>query len=170
MQFFTFLFLGLITFSLGEELHLERMKKIGWSAAIITLIQAFLTVILIMLAFTYIFGFPIIISLLLGSIGVATAPALSFILMNKFKIEGNLKNILANIIVLDDLTEVLLFSIFLGIAPFLLSGGHVDVKHISLHVIQEIAMALCVGLLIFIALKLTIKSSLITIIRRYSIL
>ncbi len=159
MQFFTFLFLGLITFSLGEELHLERMKKIGWSAAIITLVQAFATVALITISFHYIFGFPVIIGLLLGSIGVATAPALSFILMNKFKIEGNLKNILANIIVLDDLTEVLLFSIFLGIAPFIITGGELSISHLTFHVVEEIAMALLVGAGIFFALKLTIKSN-----------
>ena len=40
-HFFVFLFLGLIAFSLGEELHVERLKTVGIKATLICFLQAF---------------------------------------------------------------------------------------------------------------------------------
>ena len=159
-HFFVFLFLGIIAFSLGEELHIDRLKKVGLKPAIICFIQAILTWVLLSFGFMFIFDFPVIESFIIGSIGIATAPALIFILMSKLKIEGTLRNILANIVVLDDIIEVVFFSIFLGAALVLQKGEEISVAALALHVFLEILYACIVGFLIFLALKLTIKKRL----------
>ena len=156
-QFFVFLFLGMIAFSLGEELHRDRLKQVGLSATIICVLQAVLTWLLLFLGFWLLFDFNIIHSLIIGSIGIATAPALTFILMNKLKIEGSLKNLVANIVVLDDIIEVVFFSIFLSIALFIQKGKELSVWHISGEVLKEIFFACLIGFAIFLILKLTIK-------------
>ena len=74
-HFFVFLLFGLVAFSLGEELHIDRLKQVGLKASVICLIQAFLTWILISLGFWLIFDFGLIHAMLMGSIGIATAPA-----------------------------------------------------------------------------------------------
>jgi fructose-specific phosphotransferase system IIA component len=159
-HFFIFLFLGIIAFSIGEELHRDRVRKVGIKATIICLIQAFATFALIFSGFYFVFGFELIHALLIGSIGIATAPALTFILMNKLKIEGKLKNLLANIVVLDDIIEVIFFSIFLGIAVLLQSGKEVTVTSISIHVVSELFFSILIGFVIFFILKKIVKKKL----------
>jgi len=159
-HFFVFLFLGLIAFSLGEELHIERLKTVGIKATLICVLQAFLTWILLSSGFYYVFGFSFIHACIVGSIGIATAPALIFILMNKLKIEGSLKNILANIVVLDDIIEVIIFSIFLGVAVAMKKGGELSMLHIGWEVFLEILFAVIIGIAIFVILKLTLKKRL----------
>ncbi len=159
-HFFVFLFLGLIAFSLGEELHIERLKAVGIKATLICLLQAFLTFFVLSAGFYYFFDFSFIHACIVGSIGIATAPALIFILMNKLKIEGSLKNILANIVVLDDIIEVIFFSVFLGVAVAMKKGQMLSVLHIGWEVFLEILFAVIIGVAIFFILKLTLKKRL----------
>ena len=156
-HFFVFLFLGMIAFSLGEELHRDRLRQVGIKAVIICLIQGMLTFLLLTLGFKFIFKFEWINALILGSIGIATAPALTFVLMSKLKISGSLKNILANIVVLDDIMEVIFFSVFLGIAVAKKNGEHLSVSHLSLHVGKELFLASLIGFIIFLVFKLTVR-------------
>ncbi|MCF7919942.1 MAG: PTS sugar transporter subunit IIA [Candidatus Cloacimonetes bacterium] len=156
-HFFVFLFLGLIAFSIGEELHRERLKQVGSKALIICLIQGLLTFLLIASGFRFIFKFNWINSLIIGSIGIATAPALTFILMSKLKITGRLKQLLANIVVLDDILEVIFFSIFLSIAMAQQSGEFVSGFHIVREVAWELFLAAFIGFVIFVILRLAIK-------------
>lgn len=156
-HFFVFLFLGIIAFSLGEELHRDRIRQVGIKAIYICVLQAMLTWLLLSIGFHYLFSFSWINSFLIGSIGIATAPALIFILMNKLKIEGKLKSILANIVVLDDIIEVIFFSIFLSIAVSLNKGGELSFIHIAKDLFIEFVLAIAIGALIFLALKFTLK-------------
>jgi len=156
-SFFTFIYLGLITFALGEELHLHRVKQIGGKAAVITIAQAVLTLVLVVFGFWTILGFPLILALIMGSIGIATAPALSFVLMNRLKIEGTMRNVLSNVIVIDDLIEVVLFSVFLGIAGYMSRPGDVFNSIILWKTSKELIFTLVVGMVIFAVLWFLIK-------------
>ncbi len=157
-HFFVFLFLGIVAFSLGEELHWNRLKQVGIRASIICLIQAVLTWTMLALGFRFIFNAPWIVAMLIGSIGIATAPALTFILMSKFQIEGCLKNLLANIVVLDDVIEVIVFSITLGVALGLKEEGHLSPVHILSEVSLEFGLALLLGIVLFAVLRFAIRS------------
>ena len=157
-HFFVFLFLGIVAFSLGEELHWNRLKQVGIRATVICLIQAFLTWAVLTIGFHYIFKASWIVALIIGSIGIATAPALTFILMSKYQIEGRLKNILANIVVLDDVIEVIVFSITLGIAVGLKGGNHLSFFHVTADVALELGFALLLGFILFIVLRFAIRS------------
>jgi len=156
-HFFVFLFLGIIAFSIGEELHRDRLKQVGIGPVLICIVQSLLTFFLGFLGFWLIFDFSLINSLLIGSVGIATAPALTFVLMNKLKIEGRLKNILANIVVLDDVIEVIFFSIFFGIAIALQGGETISVLHLSFGIVKELFFAVLIGAAIFLILKITIR-------------
>ncbi len=157
-HFFVFLFLGIVAFSLGEELHWNRLKQVGVKATIICLIQAVLTWMVISLGFHFIFRASWVVAMLIGSIGIATAPALTFILMSRFQIEGPLKNILANIVVLDDVLEVIVFSIMLGVATGIKAGEHISPVHIFADVSLEMGLAVLLGVVLFIILRFTIRN------------
>ncbi len=159
-HFITFLFLGVIAFSLGEELHHERLRRVGIRATIICVFQGLVTFAFISLGFKLLFGslFTWIDAFIIGSIGIATAPAITFIVMNKFKIEGPLKNILANIVVLDDIMEVIVFSIFLAIAQSQLAGEQgLTALALAGKIIKELGLAVMVAFVIFFVLKFTFK-------------
>lgn len=157
LHYFVFFFLGVIAFSLGEELHLDRLKKVGIKATIICLLQAILTWFLLSFGFWFIFGFKPINAFIVGSIGIATAPALTFVLMNKLKIEGKIKNVLANIVVLDDIVEVIFFSVFLGIAQMMQHGEKLSISHLTFEVSKELGLAVLLGFSVFALLKFTVK-------------
>jgi Kef-type K+ transport system membrane component KefB len=156
-NFITFLFLGVIAFSLGEELHHSRLRQVGIKATIICIFQGLVTFFFIALGIKLLFGqtFTWIDAFIIGSIGIATAPAITFIIMNKFKIEGPLKNILANIVVLDDIMEVVIFSIFLAIAQSqLIIGSHLSPLTLAWKISREMGIAILIAIGIFFILKL----------------
>jgi Kef-type K+ transport system membrane component KefB len=160
-HFITFLFLGVIAFSLGEELHHERLRRVGIKATIICIFQGLITFAFIAIGFKLIFGqlFSWLDAFIIGSIGIATAPAITFIVMNKFKIEGPLKNILANIVVLDDIMEVIIFSIFLAIAQSHLAGERsLTALTLAGKIVKELGLAILVAFAIFFTLKFAFKS------------
>ncbi len=150
----------MIAFSIGEELHLDRIKEVGVKAAVICVIQGLLTWALLFLGFRFIFHFDVILSLILGSIGIATAPALTFLLMNKLRIEGTLRKVLANVIVLDNIMEVVFFSVFLSIGIVLSKGQDLSSLSITGHVLKDLLLAILIGAAIFFVLKLAIKKRL----------
>ncbi len=156
-HFFVFLFLGIIAFSIGEELHRDRLRQVGWAAAVICVIQALLTFVLGFLGFWLLFDFSAIGALLMGAIGIATAPALTFVLMNKLQVEGRLRSMLANIVVLDDVIEVLFFSVILGIAVAIQQGGPISPGRLLIRSTLELLAASAVGVAIFLVLKLVIR-------------
>jgi Kef-type K+ transport system membrane component KefB len=75
--FFVFLLLGIIAFSIGEELHRDRLRHIHWDSVLISLFQALFTFLLLALGFWGMFGFSCFHAMLIGSIGVASAPVLT---------------------------------------------------------------------------------------------
>lgn len=164
-HFITFLFLSVIAFSLGEELHHDRLRKVGIKATIICVFQGVVTFAFISLGIKLLFWdkFEWLDAMLIGSIGIATAPAITFIVMNKFKIEGKLKNILANIVVLDDIMEVIFFSVFLAIAQSRIAGNH-DLTAVGLtfKILKELLLAVVVAIGIFLVLKFAFRKRTVT--------
>ncbi|MCK5145352.1 cation:proton antiporter [bacterium] len=161
LHFFIFVFLSVVAFGIGEELHQSRLKKVGKSAVIICLIQAGLTWLLISSAFYFITKQPLLESLLIGSIGIATAPAVTFVLMNKLRIEGRLRHILGSLVVLDDLIEVIIFSFLLQFSlQKITPEAHGNIFGV---VLFEVLMALLIGGAIYLVLRLLVRRRHITL-------
>lgn len=154
-HFYTYVFLSLIAFTLGEELHFKKLFKVGKKAFIICFIQGALSFFLISLSFWYL-GFNLLDAMLIGSIGIATAPATIFIQMNKLTIEGTFRELLANIVVLADVAEILLFAILTQFA-LTASAGKIDFFQTAKNTTIEISLALIMGIVVFLLLKLIIR-------------
>ena len=155
-HFFTFVFLGVIAFSIGEEMFVERLKKVGKAAFVICLVQAIITFACTSAVFLILgksWGF----SLLIGSIGIATAPAATFAIMNKLKLEGKLRHVLGNIVVMADVLEIILFSFFAQIALAAKNGGEAGISETLPPVFKDIGFAVLIGIGVFAVLKLTIR-------------
>lgn len=156
-HFVIFTFLGVIAFALGEELHVDRLRRVGRKSAWISLIQALFTWVVLTATF-FAFGLDWPIALVIGSIGVATAPAITFVLLNSLEIEGRFRNMVANILVLDDVLEVILFSVFVQIAINHYHGEAVHLTEILTNLGTEFGLALLLGGGLFVFLRLVVRS------------
>ncbi|HJO94339.1 MAG TPA: cation:proton antiporter [Victivallales bacterium] len=155
LHFFTFLFLGIIVFGIGDELCFSKMKDIGRDVFIVCFIQAFVTWALLTSTFILL-GYSLIVSLIIGSIGIATAPASTFVIMNKLGITGKMREMLGGIVVLDDVIEVIIFSITVQIALILKGNSFFSWDKLVFPVIKEFVFAILLGIGIFIFLRIVI--------------
>ncbi|PIE33207.1 hypothetical protein CSA56_12865 [candidate division KSB3 bacterium] len=154
--FFTFIFLSIVAFSLGEELHIEKLKGVGIRGVTICVVQITFTLVLVTGGFLLV-GYDPFLALILGSIGLATSHAVTFIITNKLHIEGELQEVLANIIVLDDLIEVIMFSLVVQFAIGKQKGREVPLAEAVIHAFNEVGLALLLGLITFLLLKFLIR-------------
>ncbi len=156
LHFFTFLFLSVIVFSIGDELSLKNIRKSGTNSIIICVVQAFLTWLTITITF-YFLGFKFELALIIGCIGIATAPTATFVIMNKLGISGKMRSMLGGIVVLDDVIEVIAFSITVQFVLFkkLHSGSHES--GILLPVFKDITFSIGLGVMLFIFIRAIIN-------------
>lgn len=125
--FYTFIFVGLVAFSIGEELHLDRLRHVGRSTLAICLFQTSLTFVLVSSGLYFLGDLPLIDALIIGAIGMATSPAVTFVILNRLRIEGRLRNILGSVEVLSDVLGVMVFSLLVQLAE----GHGIDTEAFS---------------------------------------
>ena len=156
LHFFAFVFLSLIAFGIGDELNRNKLRGIGRGLLLLSLIESLVTWVCVSATFLLL-GFKPIVALLIGSIGVATAPAATFAIMNRLDIGGTMRSMLGGVVVLDDVVEIIIFSITCQIALLMARGGTITLAGLSLPVIRELVFALLIGVVIFLVLRLTLQ-------------
>ncbi len=113
--------LGLIALVIGGELRWSNIKQLGKSVFVITLGEALGAFILVTAAMQLIFNdWPM--SLLLGSISAATAPAATVLVINEMKASGKFTKTLLAIVAIDDALALLIFGICSTFSASLISG------------------------------------------------
>ena len=138
-------------FGIGDELSFDKLRRVGKNVLTMSLIEGPTTWIFISLTFLFI-GFKPINAFIIGSIGIATAPAATFVIMNKLGVGGRLRNLLGGIVVLDDVIEIFIFSIMTQIALILKNDSFVSIKGLLAPVTKEMAFAVLLGGVIFVIL------------------
>ncbi len=141
--------LGFIAFSIGNEFRLSQIKKIGKQAAIVGILQAVVTtvvvdVVLIALHFAMPDKLPVEAAIILGAIASATAPAATLMVVKQYKAKGPVTDILLPVVALDDAVGLVVFAVSFGIAKALMSGA-VNIVSILVNPIIEIVGSLVLG-------------------------
>ena len=154
-HFFVFVFLSLVAFGIGEELHIARLRKVGGTAFGIALVQGLFTWGLISGTFYGIAGFDPRTALLIGSIGIASAPAVTFVLMNQLRIEGRLRQILASVVILADLVEIVIFAVLVQVSLKAASGAAAGAAFAI--VAEEVGFAALLGGAVFFVLRALVR-------------
>ncbi|MFH2011222.1 MAG: PTS sugar transporter subunit IIA [Pseudomonadota bacterium] len=155
-KFLLFAVFSLIVFALGEEMHIERIKKGGREILIISLVQILTTFALIFILF-FLVGISLIYSLIIGTVGVATAPAALFILIKKMGVEGDLRYKVANIVVFSNVIQIIMFSIFMQIALDIEAGDVLMPAKVLSLMFKKIGLAVIIGTTIFGILKIIVR-------------
>ena len=115
ISYVTNIALAFIAFTIGSELSVKLLKKMGKSIVYIVLLEATAAFTLVFLAVTAL-GKPIYIGLLLGGIASATAPAATVMVLKEYEAEGPLTSMIMAIVGIDDAIALILFSIVEPIA------------------------------------------------------
>ena len=152
--------LAIIGFSCGRFLDLKLIKDNGWKPVIISLFDCFVTTIVIFLI-GLAFDFPVIVSLILGIVAASTSGASIIMTIRQYNCKGNFVNYTIEIIALNNLIVLLLFSILVGIAPSLLSlDASVDMwSDVGLPILLNVGMLFIGALMGLILGKVFIKPS-----------
>ena len=111
MSFIGDIALSFIAFDVGKFLTKKVFKETGYQIILITLFESLIPGIMIALTMNYVFHLGWKFSLLLGAIAIATAPASTIMTINQYKASGNFVNSLIQIVALDDVVSLLVFSI-----------------------------------------------------------
>jgi Kef-type K+ transport system membrane component KefB len=159
--------LGIIAFSIGGTLELDKLRKLGKTIIIITFVQAITVALLV--SGSVIFLLPylpgagiepgsalVAVGILLGAICAATAPAAVLGVVHEYKAKGPMTTVLLGVITLDDGITLVLFSMAAGIAGSLGGKGVSLVQAGLVEPGKEILVALLIGSVAGLLLKLMV--------------
>ncbi len=122
--------LAFIAFFIGSEFERSQIKRIGNSVIVIATVQALTAVVLVFLTMYYGFHQPLSVSLLLGAISAATAPAAILMIIRQYKANGPLTKTLLSVVAMDDAICVIVFGITVSIVDALNNGSFLTMRSI----------------------------------------
>ncbi len=101
--------LGFIAFSIGSEFKISYFKKVGVAPFVIACFESFGAVVIVIAA-CVLLGFPLPLSILLGAIAAATAPAQTIMVIKQYNAKGPMTSMLMSVVALDDATALIAFG------------------------------------------------------------
>ncbi len=139
--------LSIIAFGLGQNFSREHFRKIGKSVLTISILEAVGAWLLVTLALFFILKQQLYLALLFGSIGAATAPAATVLVIREYKARGTFTNTLLGVVALDDAWCLIIFSVSLAIARALSLhlGANILLLKVFLHTFSQIIGAFLLG-------------------------
>lgn len=103
--------LALIAFSVGEYFKFDVVKKGLGKAIVITLFETIITFVLVFLLCNFAFRLGATFSLILAALASATAPTSTLMTIKQTKAQGHYVNTLLEVVVLDVIIAMILFTI-----------------------------------------------------------
>lgn len=162
MSILTTIALGFIAFSIGEELHIKSLRKMGGKVVIITLLQSLVAVLFVVVGLLIVMWIdPSLVTLptvlLLGAIATATAPASTLLVIKQYKARGKVTDTLLPVVALDDAVGLVVFSVCLALAEHFAVGTTTSVFAAIGIATLEVVASVFVGALLGLILVFLIK-------------
>ena len=153
LSFVTDIALGFVALSIGLELKLSALKKLGISIVYIIFAESFGAFILVTLG-VYVLTNNIPLSLIFGAIAPASAPAGTVAIIQEYKAKGTLTKALYAVVGFDDGLGIIIFGFVAAIVRSLLAnetgGSSEDMLEIILLPIKEIGLSIVIGVILAI--------------------
>ncbi|MCR0328540.1 cation:proton antiporter [[Clostridium] innocuum] len=147
MDFMTDIALAFIAFGVGKYFRKDILLKQGGKIITITIFEALTAGACITIAMVVCFRLPWSFSLLLGSIGCATAPASTIMTIRQYHAKGNFVDTILQVTALDDAVALIAFSVCTALVEFMHADQALEWSVILLPVLWNImAIALAVVL------------------------
>ncbi|ADO78079.1 cation:proton antiporter [Halanaerobium praevalens] len=146
LDYLTQIALAFIAFTIGSELSIKTIKRLGKSIFYIALFES-LSAFIVVTGIIYLLGYPLFMALLLGAIASATAPAATVMVLKEYKAEGPLTSTIMAVVGLDDALALIIFSLINPIAySHYQGGGAIAFKDLVFYPLTEILGSIIIGL------------------------
>lgn len=157
----TQLTLSLIAFSIGDTFLVKNLKQVGKEGAILSILQAVFTTIIVIIGLLLLNPFlkiPVSAILLLGAIASATAPTSTYMVIREYNARGPFTNYLLTAVSIDDAVAIILFDLIVVIGKIITgkiaSGGIISyILAPFMEIILSLGIGFVIGLLLSFALK-----------------
>ena len=154
--------LGMIALMIGGELEIKRLKNIAGAIFWITIVQIIGSFAIVFSVMHFLLQLPLTISLLLGAMSTATAPASPVAVIREYKAKGPFTRALLGVVALDDAFCIIFFGIVSAIVAIMIKGGTVGFLSLTeplLEIAGSAAIGIISGLLLIIILRLVADRS-----------
>jgi len=148
--------LAFIAFSIGSEFNISYFKKVGSAPIIIAIAESFGAIILVT-GGLLLFGFDVKLSIMLGAIAAATAPAQTIMVINQYKSKGKLTSMLMSVVAIDDVVALVGFGIATTIVKMMSADLSGNILLSVLSPFYEIFISLALGFVISLIMKMFFK-------------
>ena len=115
--------LAFIAFSTGEFFKLAVLKKNGMRVVVITIVEAVMASVCIFLLTYFVLRLELAFSIVLAALASATAPASTMMTIRQTGAKGDFVDTLLQVVALDDVVGLVLYSIAISVALASLQGG-----------------------------------------------
>ena len=139
--------LAIIAFTIGAEFKFEYLKKLGPAPIIIAFLEAFFAVAFITIGLLM-FGFPLYLALAFGSVGGATAPAATVMVIRQYKAKGPLTEMIYSVVAIDDASGLIFFGIISAVIHILVGNTSDSIGLLLLAPFLEILISVALGFVI----------------------
>ncbi|MDH4239542.1 MAG: cation:proton antiporter [Phycisphaerae bacterium] len=148
LSFITQIALGFVAFSIGSELNLSSLKRLGTGIISIIFAESFGAFFIVVIAL-YLLTRDLPMSLIFGSMAPASAPAGTVAVIQEYRAKGNLTKALYAVVGFDDGLAIIIFGFAAALAKRLLimeaSGVSEGILATLLDPAREIGLSLIVG-------------------------
>lgn len=146
LDYLTNIALAFIAFTIGSELSLKTIKRLGKSIFYIAIFESAGAFIIVTSA-VYLLGRPLFMALLFGAIASATAPAATVMVLKEYNAKGPLTSTIMAVVGLDDAIALIIFSLINPVAySQYQGGGTIELTEVLFFPLLEIFGAIVVGL------------------------
>lgn len=139
--------LAIISFIIGVELRYSAIRKLGVSILFIVLFEGFGAFASVFSLLYFGFHEPLDLSLLLGSVAAATAPAATVAVIRQYKAKGPLTSTILAVVGLDDAMALMIFVFVSGFVEVSLGGSNMGLWMIVGKAAFGILEAIVLGIL-----------------------
>ncbi|MDW7650792.1 MAG: cation:proton antiporter [Bacillota bacterium] len=139
--------LALIALMIGGELEIKKIKHLGKTILGTTLVQIVGAFGVVFVAMFFILKLDLTISLLLGAMATATAPASPVAVIREYKAKGPFTTTLLGVVATDDALCIILFGVVASIVRMMLDGVFVMGAQMFMEPARELFGSLGVGFL-----------------------
>ncbi len=143
--------LALVAYIVGLSFSFAFLKRMGKQLVIILIVQVFMTFILTF-GFVYLLTRDLPLSIILGSLAPATAPAGTIAVLRGLRAKGTLTDITVALVGLDDALVIVIYSVGIMWAKILL-GGEASISFSFTYPLWEIFGGLGLGAAIGVAIS-----------------
>ncbi|MCD6181476.1 MAG: cation:proton antiporter [Candidatus Cloacimonetes bacterium] len=140
--------LGFVALSIGMELKLSSLKKLGKSIIYIILLESF-GAFLLVFGSLYLLTGDVVLSLLFGAIAPASAPAGTVAVIKEYKAKGSLTKALYAVVGFDDGLGIIIFGFAMAFAQSMLAqqAGQESTSLLTtiLEPMKEVGLSVVIG-------------------------